>query len=315
MESDPKHSHSDAIDLAYAISRLWARKFLILSVTFVAGAIAAAGSLLLPNIYRAEALLAPNQAENQGGLSALAGRYGALAGLAGVNLGGGDSVDKVALGLRTLQSRQFITEFIQRYDLLVPLMAAKGWDASSDELIIDTDLYDSSSGEWVREVSYPYTRVPSLQEAYGRFSGLLAVSENSDDGFVKIAIEFYSPSVAKQWTEQLVLDLNTFVQKREIAEAESAIGYLNEQIDQTPVNELRQVFYGLIEEQIKKAMLANVTSEYLFRVIDPAVIPQFKAKPRRSVLVLLVMVLVGFIVSTLVLVWRPRGVRPDSQSR
>ena len=45
--------------------------------------------------------------------------------MAGINLGGG-SANKTALGLEILKSRKFISEFIERRDILAPLMAAGG---------------------------------------------------------------------------------------------------------------------------------------------------------------------------------------------
>ena len=120
---------------------LWAGKWLIGGITFAATVIAVIVALMLPNIYRAEALLAPNDQERAGGLSALAAQYGGLASLAGINLGSGQA-DKTALGLEILKSRKFISEFIERHDILVPLMAAKGWDEATGELIIDADEYD-----------------------------------------------------------------------------------------------------------------------------------------------------------------------------
>jgi hypothetical protein len=53
---------------------------------------------------------------------------------------GGDTNTKLALEL--VKSRQFINEFINNYDLLVPIMAAKDWDMATNTLIIDEDAYD-----------------------------------------------------------------------------------------------------------------------------------------------------------------------------
>ena len=123
-------TNDDDIDLRELFRILWAGKWLICGITFVAAVIAVVVALMLPNIYRAEALLAPNDQEGAGGLSALAAQYGGLASLAGINLSSG-SADKTALGLEVLKSRKFISEFIEHHDILVPLMAAKGWDAET----------------------------------------------------------------------------------------------------------------------------------------------------------------------------------------
>ena len=91
-----RHQHDDEIDLLEVFRVLWQGKWLIGGITAVSSAVAVVIALMLPNIYRAEALLAPNQDEGAGRLSALAGQYGNLASLAGINLNS-VSTDKITL--------------------------------------------------------------------------------------------------------------------------------------------------------------------------------------------------------------------------
>ncbi len=281
----PSPRHDDEIDLGDLFHILWAVKWLIGGITFAATVIADIVALMLPNVYRAEALLAPNDQEGAGGLSALAAQYGGLASLAGINLGDG-SADKAALGLEILKSRKFISGFIERHELLVPLLASKGWDVQSGELIIDADVFDVTAGKWIRDVKPPEKPIPSLQQAYARFMAVFSVQRDKISGFVTISVEHYSPKIAKQWTDWLIADINSTVKQQDVTEANQAIEYLNTQIESTSLAELRNVFFRLIEEQTKTVMLANVSAEYLFRTIDPAVAPEKKAKPRRAIIVI-----------------------------
>jgi uncharacterized protein involved in exopolysaccharide biosynthesis len=276
---------NDKIDLRELIRVLWAGKWLIGGITFAAAITAVAVVLMLPNIYRAEALLAPNDQQRTGGLSALAAQYGGLASLAGIF--GSGSADKTAFGLEVLRSRKFVSEFIERHDILVPLMAAEDWDAKSGELKIDPKVYDLATDRWVRDVRPPRKANPSLQEAHKVFMEILSVSQDKTSGFVTIAVEHYSPTVAKQWVDWLVEDINSSIMQQDVAEAEQAIAYLNEQIESTSLADLQNVFFKLIEEQTKTVMLAKVSPEYMLRTLDPAVIPELKAKPKRSIIVIL----------------------------
>ena len=45
------------------------------------------------------------------------------------------------------------------------------------------------------------------------------------------------------------------------------------------------MFYSLIEEQTKIVMLAKISDEYLFETIDPAIVPEEKYRPIRSLIV------------------------------
>ena len=170
-------------------------------------------------------------------------------------------------------------------------MAAEGWDDETGELKIDSDDYNVASKKWVRDVSPPKKTIPSLQEAYEEFLNILTVSQRKETGFVTVAIEHYSPTIAKQWVDWLVKDLNSTIKRRDVAEAEQAIVYLNEQINNTSLAELRNVFFKLIEEQTKTIMLANVSVEYLLETLDPAIAPEKKARPQRSLIVILSMLL------------------------
>jgi uncharacterized protein involved in exopolysaccharide biosynthesis len=154
---------------------------------------------------------------------------------------------------------------------------------------------------WVRKVRLPRKVVPSMQEAYEKFTeDVLTIGQNSRTGYVTITVEHYSPYVAKQWVTWLVEDLNETIMQKDVHEAKQAIEYLNEQIKATSLAELRSVFSRLIEEQTKTIMLAAVTDEYLFKTVDPPVAPEEKIRPKRSIIVLLGAFLSGVVALLLV---------------
>jgi len=308
QQTPPPVPYDEGIDLRELLRILWASKWVIGGITIAATVTAVIVVLVLPNIYRAEALLAPNQEQGAGGLSALTAQYGGLASLAGINLEGGFS-DKTDVGLEILKSRKFISNFIQRHEILVPLMAAKGWDFDTGELKIDSGIYDVSAKKWVRKVRPPRKTIPSLQEAYKEFSEeIFSVTQDKITGFVTLSVEHYSPAIAKQWVDWLVQDINATVMRQEVDEAEQAIEYLNQQIMVTSLAELQNVFFRLIEEQTKTVMLANISKEYLLKTLDPAVAPEKKAKPMRVLIVLLSAILSGFLTLLVVLIM---GLRED----
>jgi uncharacterized protein involved in exopolysaccharide biosynthesis len=276
----------DVVDLRSLIHLLWSRNWTIVAITLTSAVISVIVALLIPNTYRAEALLAPDDPDRAGGLSALAAQYGGLASLAGINLGD-RSVDRTDLALEILKSRQFLRIFIEHHEILVDLMAVDGWNPDTGMSEVDPDVYDVNTGKWVRKVSPPRTTVPSPQEAYEQFMGILTVSQDKATGFVSIAIEHYSPATAKQWIDWLVEDINSSIMERDVAEAEQAIEYLNEQISNTSLAGLQNVFFNLIEEQTKTVMLARMTDEYLLKTLDPAVVPEEKFRPRRALIVIL----------------------------
>lgn len=297
-QEQKQHLADDEIDLAELFRTIWVGKWLIAGITAVFAVGSVLYALSLPNIYKSEVLLAP--VEESGGLK-IPGQLSGLAALAGVNLGGGGG-SKTELAIEVLKSREFLGRFIETYDLLVPIMAAKGWDRTTNTLEIDEDIIDTASNTWVRDVPAPRQAKPSVQETYTEFLKLINVQQDTKTNMVRLSVEYYSPELAQQWATQLVADLNQYMREREAADASRSIAYLNSQVAQTNLADARSMLFSLIEEQTKTLMLANVRDEYVFSTVDPAVVPEIKDKPKRSLIVAVAVVLGGMLGMFFVLV-------------
>jgi len=290
----------DEIDLKELFGAIWSGKVTIIITTSIAAIIAVMYALSQPDIYKAEALLSP-VSNDSGGIGGLASQFGGLASLAGVSLGGG-SADKTTMGIEVLQSRQFFAKFMADNNVLIPLMAAKDWDRSANSLVIDADIYNVDTNTWVREAKAPRQSQPSVQEAYDEFKQIIAVSQDKETGFVTLSVEHYSPYIAKQWVDTLIVAINETIKEQEVAQAERSISYLKQQIQTTQLAELQVGFFELIQSQTETIMLANASPEYLFKTLDPAVVPELKAKPKRALIAVLGTMLGGMLGVLIVLV-------------
>jgi len=284
--------YDDEIDLRELFGVLWKGKLTIIAIGVLATVIAVGVALSMPNIYRSEAVLAPATKSSS---SNLMSKYGGLASLAGISLPKGEA-DKTVIAMEVLQSRSFFKQFNERHpDVMPVLMALESWDAANNELIFNSSAYDAENKKWVREATPPRKPEPSIQEAHGAFKGLLTVDQDKNSGFVTIAIEHRSPYVAQQWVEWLVDDINQVIRDQDVEQAEKSIAYLKEQISETAVADLQAGFFEMIQDQIQTIMLAKATPEYLFKTIDPAVVPELKIKPKRALIVVLGAVLGGML--------------------
>ncbi|KGJ90188.1 Wzz/FepE/Etk N-terminal domain-containing protein [Thalassotalea sp. ND16A] len=306
------HRQDDGIDLKELWTALWAGKWLIIAITIIFAAASVAYAIYQPNIYKASTVLAPAGDSGSGGLSKLAGQFGGLASLAGISLGGG-SADQTGIALEVLKSRVFTEQFIERHQLLVPLMAAKNWDQISNELQYKPDVYDVSTKEWVRKASFPKTSKPSSWEAFERFRELVTVSQIKETGMVIISIEYYSPIIAKQWLTYLVQDLNEQMRTKDQQEAKNSIDFLNEKLENNLLaSDMQSIFYQLIEEQTKTMMLTEVSKEYVFKTIDPPNAPEDKEKPKRAIISIFGTILGGMFALLFVLV-RHYAFKPEKE--
>ncbi|MDB2386262.1 Wzz/FepE/Etk N-terminal domain-containing protein [Shewanella sp.] len=292
----------DEIDLRELFSVIWQGKRLIIAITAVFAVGAVVFALSQQNTYKSEALLAPASEEQGGGLSALAGQFGGLASMAGINLGGGGGVDKTQMAIEVMKSRQFASQFIQNHQILADLMAVEKWNLNNNSIQYDPELYDSSQNKWVREVKAPFKPEPSMQEAYKEFSKVISVNSAKDTGMVTVSVEHMSPYVAQQWANWLIEDINKVMKERDVTEAHRSSEFLQNQIAKTNVADIRTILYQLIEEQTKTIMFAEVRDEYVFKTIDPALVPEEKAGPKRALICVLGTLLGGMLAVMIVLI-------------
>ncbi|SUI75484.1 Wzz/FepE/Etk N-terminal domain-containing protein [Shewanella morhuae] len=273
------------IDIKELFSSLWQQKWLIIMITALFALSSIIFAISQPNIYKADILLAPVADDSQ--ITGAAGQLGGIAAIAGINLGGGQGSSRVDLALETLKSRIFTKVFIEQRDILIPLMALERWDSVTGKAIIDPNLYNSESKLWVRSVNEGKPVVPTPWEAYKLFSTIVDYEKVKTNGFIKLSVQSPSPILAQQWATWLVYDLNQWIKKEDIRESKANISYIQNQLTQTNISEVQKVFYQLIEEQTKKLMLAEVQDEYVFKVIDPAVVPEEKSTPSRALICVL----------------------------
>ncbi len=264
----------DEINLMDYWRTLMRFKWMIVFITFLSGAIAVAVALNMTEIYRAEALLAP-AGEDKNAASALSGQFGGLAALAGISVGGGGETEQA---VATLKSRVFSNAFIKD-EKLIPIMFEEQWDSITKSWVVKEE------------------DIPTYWDAYKVFNkSIRSISSDKKTGMYTLAIELPDPKLAASLVNKLIERINAHQKQAAIVEAKKSIAYLETQLLETSVVEMQQAIYRLIEAQTKNIMLANVRDEFVFKVIDPAVVPEERIKPKRSLIAVLGVV-VGFMLS------------------
>ncbi len=281
-----------AIGFAEAFALLYARRWLLIGVFFGAAVVAAGLSLLLPNVYRGEATIAPVVTDQEAGLS-LPG-VDSLASLVGLSMPGSGNVDE---NLAVLRSRDFIWRFIREKQLMPVLYA---------------DLWDSENGRWLDDDP---ANQPSAWDAYRLFTRkLFGVSRDAKTGLVKVSIDWYDPELAAQWVNDIIRYLNEHLRVIAIDRSEKNLEYLYQELEDIEVADMRQTLYQLIEKEQRTAMIVNTQKEYAFRVLDPAVAPDRKVRPKRAILVALVAIL-AFLLAAGVVLYRSVHREPGTRGK
>lgn len=266
-------ARSGEVDFIALLLVAWRYRFFISAIALVCTCIAIGLALSTAPVYKAEVVVTDAGSSEVGG-SGLASQLGGLAGIAGINLGKGGANQEAHAVLR---SRYLVEQFIGRNQLV-------------------SELLTGSS-----EAATLWHAVKLFRES------IVSIQADDDAGTTTVSIEWTDAEEAARWANAFVALANEIVRARALNDSTRNIEYLKEQIAKTDVVELQRVMYRLVEEETKTQMLANARQEYAFTIVDPAVVPEQRIWPRRTLMVLTGGVLggiLGVILALAINFWR-----------
>lgn len=265
----------DEVDLVALWRVLWRYRWLVISCGVLFALVAVYFALTATEIYRAEVVVTDAREVGGSGSDSLRGTLGGLAGLAGMAMGPDAAASREAHAV--LKSRRLAEEFIERQSI-------------------------------AKVIEQRDQGARNLWFAVRRFrKDIVSVREDNRSGVTTIAIEWKDPAVAAEWANAFVALANELTRTRALDSATKNIAYLEQQIAKTNIVELQRVMYNLVESETKTLMLANARHEYAFTVVDPAVTPETRVRPQRTLLVLgggLLGAVIGVLIA---LILRARG--------
>ena len=257
MERNEVWVDEGTIDLRAVFGRLWRRRWWIIASIVFFTAIFVAYALMSKPVYRAAAIVIPTSSE-RGNLSRSLGgalsQLGGIASLAGINLNNADTTTEEALAV--LESRQFTERFIVDLNLM-PVLFESAWDAKN--------------GRWRTDNEEDQ---PTLAKGAAYFSSsILRIARDRQRGLVTVQIDWFDREEAARWANELVARLNEEMRARAIQKTDASLRFLESEFASTGLVGTREAIGRLIESQISERMLANVTHEFAFRVVDAALPP------------------------------------------
>lgn len=252
-------------DLVKALSKYKLMVFIIIaSMT----AIAAIISFFLPPVYRAEVVVSPSiEIYGTNNIPPLGGLSG-LANIAGIRLS--NQNDQIGEAIATLRSRDFTISFIK------------------DEKIIS--VFKNKTDKHYSELS-----------AYYLFNEIRTINIDTKTGMIVVSIEWNDPKQAAEWANELISKVNKKMRDEAITKSQKIITLLESELENTNVMPVKEAIKNMIEDQFKKKMLASTLDEYAFHVVDKAVVPEEKVKPKRFIIILIGLVM-GCILSLAVVI-------------
>lgn len=251
----------DELNLEIIISII--REYRLIIVFIMTSSILLSISYLLiaQPIYRAEIVITSQDSEVND-----FSEYSGIAALAGISIpSSGNNTD---IALAVLKSRRFLEPFIRSEKL---------------DLILTSDIEASS------------------EELYVIFKEeVLGIMKDSVTGIITVSIDLPDASLSAKIANRIISKLNSDLREGAMEETQTNIVFLKEQISTTSVNEVKAAIFSVIEEQTKKLMFTNTREDYVFKIIDPATIPERTHSPRTST-VLFIGLFIGFSLSLLLI--------------
>ncbi len=278
-ENLPNKHFGTQLHISDIVKLLWGQKLLITGTIVLAAALSIWFALTTDEIYMAELRAIPSE-------SSLTTDDNSLQSTLGLRMKGFSTAvgeyEKHLVAVQVLHSRNFILDFIQQHNLLPFIYGVKSWNPDTQALTWHEDIYNSRTGQWVTDAP------PTLQEATQLFIlNNLKVSDNRDSRLLTIQVYHPSAILAAQWASLLIENLNNHMRNKQITEANEKLSFYQQQLAITLNPNTQDVIRQQIEEVSFTKLVINSQPHFLFEVIDPPMVPEKRAYPRRGLLVAL----------------------------
>jgi len=275
------------LSIILEIARKHTKEILTIFITPVL--IGVIASLMIDNQYTSSATVSPKRSSAQDSGSGV-GVIAAFAGIEDEKLS-----PELKFATNYFYSYQFLSGFLITHDLVDDMLMFKKYDKKSDRSI----LKDGSSAFEVENLfapENPRKGLLELKKATKEFQRMIKmVPSRSDPSLAIIEVTHYSPSLSYFILTNLLETLDRDIAQLDIQSSDSQISYINSIIGEYSSIETTRILATILDREFTKKILANSSDQYAFLVLDPPVYPTEKSEPRRSIIVLLSLLLSIFI--------------------
>ena len=273
------------ITISVAFSFISRQKKPIMIAVFIVMVITLLYGFSLPNIYRSNGIY---EVVGSGSTSSHVKKSGlsSIAGAVGVSLGGGET-NRGDVIVETVRSKTFLKHLLQFDGILPGLVAAEYYNPKSQTIDFDRSIFSVEDNSW-------NGAPPTIHDAFKKYSRQLSIYQDQGDNFIYISFDHVSPNFAQEFVLLVIEQLNLKLRSKSLDEANAALNFLEDQLANTFLIELRNSISSLIQKQLEKKMLADVSENFALTPIERPFIEQEKESPSR--LLLLIWATVGSLV-------------------
>ena len=196
-----------------------------------------------------------------------------------------NSQNKSEVLMQTIRSREFLKHLIEFEAVLPGLMAATGYDRGTEQIIYDSEIYDSSINTWLPTKNKPSDPKPSYLEAHTEYLKHVSISHVESKNLFFMSVEHPSPIFAKNFLDLIINEADEMLRAKDLQESSDAISFLTSEIPKSSLVSMKDAINQLVQSKLETQMMARISSEYIVKIIEPPFIPEFKSAPNRMMIV------------------------------
>lgn len=267
--------HGDEIDLVELAQKVWAKRKMILRNTAIGAVVGIVVAFSIPKEYKTTVKLAPENAQQSG----MGGNMGALAAMAGVNLGGA-GVDGLTPSLypdivastpflmelkdmpvTTLKDQQtytlyeYMTEH-QKSPWWSKLMALPG-KVIGGVMSLFSDKEEEKVEEW-----NPFQLTKEQQMFLEDLSSKILISENKKNGIFSVDLQLQDPLISAQVADSVVSKLQSYMINYKTEKSRNDLAYAQKLYNEAQLRYFEiQKQYAQYEDANKNVVSAKYAME------------------------------------------------------
>ncbi len=271
----------DEIDLRELFSTIKRYQWKITLFSFIIVSIVAVYLFATPNSYSSKIVLAPQ--EQQKGVSL--GGLGALAGMAGISLGGGQ-MDAFTSLKTILEDYDFQKHVIEKYHLI-----DRWYDENLTKGYVFALGFDGLFRLFHFKPEYDHDE-KTLFKVYQALTKNVTISSDKKSGAITLTATHPNRFFAKELVTIYLHEAVNRLRENEMVDIDKKIAYYEEALNSTSNIQLREQLSQMISSLIQKKVLAQSNRYYN---VQPVIMPSVanimdKTKPKRGLILIVALI-------------------------
>jgi len=270
----------DEIDLRELFSTIYNNKFKIILFSFIVTSLTIIYTMSIPNSYKSEVILAPQEQSKGSSLGGL----GALAGMAGISLGGGSSMDAYSSLSTIIKNNTFNKMLIEKYDLINKL-SKENIDKNLVFAMNNRTIYDFLNKS--KKDEEKINKEDKIFETIKTLKSIISFNKDKKTGAITLSVVHQDRFLAKELLEIYLKESTTQLEKLDMLDIDKKLKYYKEELSNTQDIELKTQLSQLVSSLMQKKVLSKASEYYNVRKITQPEVAYIKdkTKPKRGLIV------------------------------